>query len=140
MTAKEYLQQIRIMDIKINQRRQEYEELCKKRFCIGSFNYSSDRVQVSQDGSGYTKIINKIVDLQTAINKEIDQFYDLKHRIIGEIQRLEKPEQIEILYRRYVIYQNFTQIAADMGYNYNWCCHIHGEALKSFTEIIFMEK
>lgn len=140
MTAKEYLQQIRIMDIKIKQRQQEYEELCKKRFCIGSFNYSSDRVQVSQDGSGYTKIINKIVDLQTEINKEIDQFYDLKHRIIGEIQRLEKPEQIEILYRRYVIYQNFTQIAADMGYNYNWCCHIHGEALKSFTEIIFMEK
>lgn len=140
MIAKEYLQQIRIIDIKIKQRQREYEDLCKKRFCIGSFDYSSDRIQKSSDGQGYTKIINKIVDLKIEINKEIDRFYDLKHKIIGEIQQLEKPEQIEILYRRYVLYQNFAQIAVDMGYNYNWCCHIHGEALKSFTEKILEKK
>ena len=135
MTTKEYLGQIRVMDIKINQRQQEYDDLCKKRFCIGGFDYTSDRVQHSTDGQGYTKVINKLVDLQREINCEIDKFYNIKHRIIGEIQQLEKPEQMEVLYRRYVLYQGFAKIAVEMGYNYKWCCHNHGEALKAFEKI-----
>ena len=84
---------------------------------------------------GFREGLTRAGDFTCTGNCEIDKFYNIKHKIIGEIQQLEKPEQMEVLYRRYVLYQGFAKIAVEMGYNYNWCCHIHGEALKAFEKI-----
>lgn len=134
MTAKEYLQQIKADDLKIEQKLKEYESLAGRKTCLGSMDYSVLRVQTSPDGQGFTKIVDRLVDLQREINDDIDRFYDSKHKKIAEIQSLSKPEYIDILFRRYVEGKSLEQIAADMGYSYHWCCHMHGEALKEFEK------
>lgn len=132
MTAKEYLWKIKKMDLEIEQKQTEYDTLKKGRAYIDSMDYSSERVQTSPDGSGFTKISNKLVDLQKEINEDIAQWHDMRHERIGQIQSLSKTEYVDILFRRYVQYQSFETISSDMHMSYYWVCHLHGEALKEF--------
>lgn len=135
MTSKEYLQQIRADDLRIEQKIKEYESLLSRKASLVGMDYTVDRVQTSPDGTGFTKIVDRLVDLQQEINDDIDAFCDSQHKKISEIHKLSKPEYIEVLFKRYVEGQALEQIAADMGYSYNWCCHIHGEALKEFEKV-----
>lgn len=134
MTSKEYLQQIRADDLRIEQKIKEYESLMSRKASLVGMDYTVDRVQTSPDGTGFTKIVDRLVDLQQEINDDIDAFCDSQHKKISEIHKLSKPEYIEVLFKRYVEGQALEQIAADMGYSYHWCCHMHGEALKEFEK------
>lgn len=132
MVAKSYLQEIEKMDISIDQKQHEFDTMKKRRTYISGMDYSAERVQTSPDGSGFTKISDKLCDMQKEINEEIDRWHDMRHKRINQIQQLSKADYIKILYRRYVKYQSFETISADMHMSYYWICHLHGEALKEF--------
>lgn len=132
MTAKEYLQEIKKMDLAIDQKQTEYDTMKKGRAYIGGMDYSAERVQTSPDGSGFTKISDKLLDLQMEINEDIDRWHDMRHERIGQIQSLSKAEYVDILFRRYVQYQTFEIISAEMNMSYYWTCHLHGDALEEF--------
>lgn len=132
MTAKEYLREIRKMDLAIDQKQDEFDSLIKKRTYVGSMDYSSERVQTSPDGSGFTGIADRLADMQAEINEEIDRYHDVRHERINQIQQLSKTEYVDILFRRYVQYQSFETISSEMQKSYHRICHLHGEALKEF--------
>lgn len=134
MTAKEYLKEIRKIDISIDQKQIEFETLKENRTYVGGMDYSAERVQTSPDGSGFTRLSDRIIDMQREINNEIDQWHDMRHERIGQIQQLTKVEYVDILFRRYVQYQSLETIASDLGFSYNYTCNLHGEALQEFTE------
>lgn len=131
MTAKEYLQQIHLMDIRIGQRVTQLQQMRDRVHIMGSFDYSKDRVQ-STPTSG-NKQIEDIVDLENEIKALIENEQNLKHKIISEIQTLADANYVEILYRRYVEMQTFEQISCDLNYAYHYVCTLHGEALKEFS-------
>lgn len=134
MTAKEYLKEIKKLDISIDQKQIEYETLKGSRTYVGGMDYSAERVQTSPDGSGFTRISDHLADMQREINDEIDQWHDMRHERIGQIQQLSKVEYVDILFRRYVQYQSLETIASELGFSYNYTCNLHGEALQAFTE------
>lgn len=134
MTAKEYLKEIKKIDVAIDQKQIEYETLKGSRTYIGSMDYSAERVQTSPDGSGFTRISDRITDMQQEINDEIDQWHDMRHERIGQIQELSKVEYVEVLFRRYVQYQSLETIAGDLDKSYYRICHLHGEALQELEE------
>jgi hypothetical protein len=135
MTAKEYLLRLHKADVIINQRIQEKADLRARLSSIGSFDYSKERVQTSLPGSaGYEKQIEKIIDLENEIDQLIDEYVDLKHKIIGEIHELQNSKHIEILYKRYVENKKLEQIAIEMGYTFQYVVLLHGYALKEFSE------
>jgi hypothetical protein len=135
MNAKDYLRNLRRMDIHINQSQKELDMLTKNRTYLSSFDYAKDRVQTSADGQGFTRLSDKLVDLYNAINAEIDSFVDKRHEIIAQIQALEHIEYSDILFKRYVEYKTFEQISCEMNYAYNYVCNLHGAALKEFQEL-----
>lgn len=134
MTAKEYLNSLRRMDMIINQKQQELDMALKNRTYIRSMDYSADRVQSSPNGAGFTTMSDKYADLQLDINNAIDELVSKRHFIIEQIQGLTKVEFSEVLFKRYVEYKSFEQISCEMGYVYNYTCNIHGEALKDFEQ------
>lgn len=102
MDAKEYLQQLRKLDIKINQKIKELEDLKITARSIGSIDYSKERVQSSPStDASFVKTIEKISALENEINAEIDEFVDKKHGIIDQIQGLKNSKFIEVLYKHY---------------------------------------
>ena len=135
MRAKDYLDQIHRIDIRIGQRITELNEMRARMTLIEGIDYSKDRIQ-STPTSG-NKQVEEIVDLEAEIIRLVETEARLKHKIIGEIQELENPIYVDLLFRRYVECQPFERIACDMGYVYNYVCNLHGEALKEFeTQVL----
>lgn len=134
MTAKEYLKEIRKMEMSINQKQIEYDSLKGSRTYVGGMDYSAEQVQTSPDGLGFTRISDRLADLQREIDEEIDRWHDMRHERINQIQQLSRTEYVDILFRRYVQYQSLETIAGILDKSYYRICHIHGEALQEIEE------
>ena len=130
MKAKDYLGQIRKLDMRIGQRITELNQMRERLNIMSGIDYSKDKIQ-STPTSG-NKQVEEMVDLENEILKMIEDETTLKHRIIAEIQILDNALYADILFRRYVECLSFERIACDMGYVYNYVCTVHGNALKAF--------
>ncbi len=135
MKAKEYLRQLHKVDVIINQRIQEKEDLRAKLSSIGSFDYSKERVQTSiPESARYEAQIAKIIEIEDEIDRLIDEYIDLKHKMIGQIHSLHDTNCVEVLHKRYVENKRLEMIAVEMNYDYNYIRHIHGRALQEFQK------
>lgn len=135
MTAKEYLQQIAVLDAKINRRQKEVEELKTLATHITT-TAEGDRVQSSGSMDRMASIVARWVDLEEEIGQMIDHLVEVKHRIIGEIHQLEDARYIRILEMRYVDRETFEQIAVTMHMDIRHIFRLHGYALQEFTQKI----
>lgn len=132
MKTKEYLLQIHRRDMQIGQRITQLQHMRDRIHIMGSFDYSRDRVQ-STPTSG-NKQIDDLVDFENQLLEMIKEEQKLKDKIITEIQQLEDPVHVEILFRRYVAWKSLKQIANDMNYAYQYVVNLHGQALKEFAK------
>ena len=135
MSAKEYLQQLKRLDTVINQKIEELKGLRSTIYGVGSIDYSKERVQTSQSANAtFVKDVDRIADLETEINQEIDSFVDEKHKIINQIQGLPNTNYVKLLFKRYVEFKNFEVIAVEMKYTYQYTVEMHGYALREFEK------
>jgi hypothetical protein len=80
--------------------------------------------------------IAKIIDLEEEINRDIDAYVDKKREICRVIEPVEAADQMEVLQKRYLLYESWEQIALEMHCTYRNVCYIHGRALQAVTEIM----
>ena len=135
MKAKEYLRHLQRLDTMINQKIKELNDLHMISQSTGGMDYSKERVQSSPTGDApFVQSVLRIAELEKEINAEIDRFVDEKHTIINQIQALQNPRYIDILYKRYIEYKSLEQICVEMKFSYDHIRHLHGDALKEFGE------
>lgn len=135
MKAKAYLQEIRKLDRKINNKQSVLKSLYDLIYKITPVTKETDvQANVAQDKLGDT--IAKIVDLQNEINATIDNYVDMKIKIIKMIDKMENDELSGILIKRYVNYEAWQTIADDSGYTRQGVIKKHGKALLEFQKII----
>lgn len=130
MTAKEYLGQIRLAEIRIRQMEEQ----------LDGCHRQSDGVLVQHSQSNATedRLISRI-DREREILAAIEEQTQLRLRITMEIHKLNNATYIQLLYARYVRLQKFEQIALDMGYEYSWIRHLHKDALDAFADLYELE-
>ena len=130
MTKKEYLSQAYRLDQRINSKLAQVtalNDLATK--CTTTL---SDMPRNPNRGiSTMTDAVDKIVDLQTEINRDIDALVDLKRNIVRAIKAVVNTEYQTILELRYLCFKTWEQIAVDMGYNVRHVYRIHDEAVES---------
>lgn len=134
LTAKQYLDQLRVIDTKINQKMEELADLMTAATSTGAIDYSKDRVQTSPQNAQENRIC-KYVDLDAEINREIDEFVDIKHRVTKEIQELNVDYYIKILFKVYVQYKTVKDAANEIGLSYQYVRDLHKKALQAFEEL-----
>lgn len=133
MTAKEYLSQIRLFDECINQKISELEDLKRSRTVISAVDYSKEKNSGNRPNEAtFVKLSDKIIDLSAEINREIDFFISEKHKIINQIQQIKDTRHMQVLYKHYVEYKGFEDIASEMNYVYQYIIELHIKALKTF--------
>lgn len=130
--AKEYLKQVKLLDVKIRQRKIELAGLKEDATCTGAFDYSSEKVQTSAKADSMSKKVAKYVDLEKEIHEDIERFTELKHKIIGQIHMLDEPKYVNVLFMKYIEYKDLKEIAKELDYSYGRTKHIHGFALEAF--------
>lgn len=134
LNAKQYLDQLRVIDTKINQKMEELADLMTAATSTGAIDYSKDRVQTSPQNAQENRIC-KYVDLDAEINREIDEFVDIKHRVTKEIQELNVDYYIKILFKVYVQYKTVKDAANEIGLSYQYVRDLHKKALEAFEEL-----
>lgn len=134
LAAKQYLDQLRVIDTKINQKMEELADLMTAATSTGAIDYSKDRVQTSPQNAQENRIC-KYVDLDAEINREIDEFVDIKHRVTKEIQELNVDYYIKILFKVYVQYKTVKDAANEIGLSYQYVRDLHKKALEAFEEL-----
>lgn len=133
MKAKEYLQQLQRLDTMINQKIKELGDLRLMSQSVSDIDYSKERVQSSPSGDApFVKPVLRMIELEQEINAEIDRFVDEKHEIINQIQALQNPKHIDILYKHYVEFKRLEIVAVEMNFTYQYIVELHGTALKEF--------
>lgn len=132
MKVKEYLQQLKLLDMKIDQKLKQKEDLRQITQAAGALDYSKDRVQTSSSGDALSNAVIRYLSLEEEIDRQIDQFVDLKNQIINQIQGLKDVNYVQILFKRYVEYKKLEVIAVEMDYTYPYVRALHGYALQEF--------
>ena len=150
MDAKSYLDQIRMLDKRINRKIEEKEVLKSIATSTGRFNMDPNKVQSSINLHKTEEAITRYIDMETEIDQMIDELVVLRDRIINEIHELDDVRYEELLYLKYVgkldentdriHYLRLEEIACTMiksngdHYSFDHIAHMHGEALQKFWE------
>lgn len=134
MTAKEYLKQIEALDIKIRQKQDQLDCLRETAGGNAAIRYDKLNVQITVAPDMMERNVLRMVELEEKIWADKLKMETLKDQIIDQIQSLEDERYIDLLFRRYVKYQKFEQIALDMSYDYVYIRELHVEALGAFEQ------
>lgn len=133
MTAKEYLNSVRLADRRINIKNEELYHL-QLNIAQTSPQTTSERVQ-SSSANDFMKIVDKIVDLQNEINAEIDKLVDLKTDARNKINQLDDERFVIVLTDYYINCKTWEQVAEDNNYGIRHVFKLHGWALKEFEKL-----
>lgn len=133
--AKRFLQQVKLYDSKINSLLEELDNLKAMTLKITT----TLKQDVVSSGGNQDKIgdaIAKIVDLEAEINAAIDGFVNKKKAVNDVLDMVYDPDQYAVLYKRYILYKRWEQIACDMTMTYRNVLYIHGRALQTVDRIM----
>lgn len=133
LPAKKYLEQLEMLDIKINQKQIQLDDLKLRATSTGGFNYG-EKVKTSLSGNKLCEDVTRYVALEQEINEDIDRFVDTKNMIINQIQALENIKYISLLFMRYVQYKKLETIADEMNYSSQYIRELHKMAIENFED------
>ena len=134
--------QVRMLDRKIEHRREELARLKEKATSVGSVMSDGGRVQTSPSADGKTRIVDRYIDLEREIDGMLLELCEKRDEIIGTIHELEDRRFVEVLYLKYVRYMRLEEIACRMKkangqpYSYMHIADLHGKALRAVDDII----
>lgn len=132
MTAKEYLQQAYRIDRKI---KLDTEKLAAARSALygKTARYDSDGSKPVPCGNGTESAVIRVMELEEHLNREIDELTEKRQEIEQAVNAVPDEVQREVLTRRYLLYQKWEVIAAEMCYTKRRIFQIHGNALKNIS-------
>lgn len=134
MTAKEYLQQVKVKDARIRNLQRDMAALRGLMFSLGNSSVEGERVQTSPDPDKFGTLYSKIDGKERQIVESIDDLVDFKLRVTEEIGQLKDDRYIDILYRKYVLCQSWKEIAAEKEYSIRYAQNLNGQALLEFAK------
>jgi hypothetical protein len=132
--AKQYLSQLRNLDMKIEQKKEELSLLHSELTKSGGIDYAKDRVQSSPRNSHEARIC-RYIELEEEVKEQISSYAQVRHWIIEEIHEMENERHIDILYKRYVEFKGFGAIARETNFSYEYVRHLHRDALRAFKKM-----
>lgn len=134
MTAKEYLNQVRKIDCLIREKKEEIEAVNDLLNIHGvsydklpSDNHSTDTMQ---------KLILRKIELERELQERMIDLLAQKREIMNTVDRLNKAEEIQVIYARYFRRRTWEEIGSEMGYTARNVQYIHGSALLNIEKIL----
>ena len=128
MTAKEYLSQAFHIDQRINSKLEQIQSLRDLLTKTGP-NLTDMPKNPNKGASKTEDYILKIVDIESEIDRDIDQLLSLKSEIMGVIKDVDDADCQMLLEERYLCFATWERIAADMNFSVRNVHNLHSKAL-----------
>lgn len=139
MTAKEYLNQVHVMDSRIETLEHTIDEIWTQLTHITA-DPSKDVVDGTKSAGMNDALIEKLHNVQDQLIDEKSKAVVTRARIIIEIQELDNADYIRLLNLRYIARDNhgkqleWREVARRMGYEESTIYWKHGLALLAFKD------
>lgn len=133
MTAKQYLSGLAKIQLHIEKLTAEVEAM-RTRLESPTMLSTSEKVQSSIEGDRLSALVAQIVDADRRRQEQLLRYQVMRDKIVEQILGLENEQQARLLYDHYVACKPLKDIADEYHYNYYWICHLHGQALQTFSE------
>jgi hypothetical protein len=139
MTAKEYLMQIRKLDIQIRNKKKELEVIQNQMTGVKSISFdkkepATSKSTLSPQEKYYPLNMRKYRKVN--IKMILDKLVHLKHEAMTLIDRIEDADCMDVLVSKvYVTIRSGKLIAVEMNFSYKWIHCIHQKALDLFDEM-----
>lgn len=135
MTAKQFLSQARRIDKRIDNYVEEITQLLTLATKTTPSN-AQERVQSSGTGDKVGDGAAKIADLQKEMDEWVDELLIKKEEIRKVIEQVDDTDCYDLLYKRYILYKKWEQIAVDKDITTMGVWKMHGRALKKVEKIL----
>ena len=129
MTAKEYLKQAYRLDQRINSDIEEVQRLREMSKSISSPSFGEKVHGTRPTEPMFARCIEKIIDMEERINKEIDTLVDLKEQMRTVIARVPDTDEEMVLRYRYIHNLTWEQIGDELNADSSTVRRWHGTAL-----------
>jgi hypothetical protein len=135
LKAKSYLEQIKILDAKINSDIEELAQLealaTKTTSVLGG-----ERVQSSGSQQKMADCVAKIVEMKGQINREIDEYIDFKNDARKIVCACDA-DCLTLVHKRYFQFKTWERIAVEMNFTYQWVSGgLHQRALSQVQKAL----
>ena len=130
MTAQEYFNQAYRLDQRINSKIEQLRTL-NELALKATATYTGMPHSPNKGSQTMANTVDRIIDLQNEINRDIDELVDLKAEIREVIDAVPDTDLRLILEERYLNWKSWEQIAVLMNYNCNYVFDLHKRALKA---------
>jgi len=132
MRAKEYLQQIQLLEDKIDWYVAESERITAL-LEVKGITYDKDKVQTSVTDK-FTEDIVKLIDIDNKCTKLISIYYEKRTEIISQVYELKEQKYRDLLVKVYFERKPLGICAKEMNFSYTHTRHLHVEALEVFEK------
>ena len=134
MTAKEYLRQL----IDIDEDIQDYQdEILRIRTGLEKMTPQLSGMPIgTPDPDKLSSKMDGLIMWQERLNKAVDEACRLKVVVMDILEQMPNETTRRILWKRYIAGKPFTLISVELSYSYHRTCHLHGQALREFDEIV----
>ena len=96
--------------------------------------YDTDPVQSSSGLDRLERVIAEIVDLEKEVDEMTDRYIAYKGKMIANIDKIPSERDRDVLYSRYILFMQFTDIADDLHLDASWVRKIHKRAMDKYVE------
>lgn len=136
--VKSYLMQIEKIDIRINAKINQLNEIRDFASRIGSSNISAVFTSNRSISDNTAKSVIDKLDVIQDIKEDIYKYTKLKNSIIDEIYKVEDVRYMNFLLLRYVECKSLEEIAVKLKFTYPYVRRMHGIALEKFKTVYTM--
>ncbi len=135
MTAKEYLNQARLLDQRINAKLDRVTRL----------RALTERVTAAMDGEVVSRTRNvtslqdqiaRLMDEEESLNAAIDRLVDLKKEVSEVLTLIHDTDCQLVLELRYLCFREWEEIAEVMHFHVRTVYKVHGRALQKLAEVL----
>lgn len=135
MDAKEFLREVRKIDLEIRNKlveKQQWKDLALRITAA----MEGERVRTSGSPSKMADAIDRCVDVEAEIDALVDRLVQTKKQVVQIIEGLDSPIEYDVLHRRYIQFLSLQEIADHYGRDYGWATTTHGRAVKNVQGIL----
>lgn len=132
MTAKEYLKDIRKLDLEIQTLQEQISLLRKNAEGLRAMELSD--MPKGGKGKDLSDYVAEIADLQMVCVQHVSELIMKKQEAIERIMSIDGSELRNVLLLRYIQCKSWDEIIEDMHFDRSWVYRLHGAALQSFAK------
>lgn len=139
MKAREYLQQLEVIETRIQSIQFDIQQLKDLAVSITPA-YEGERVQAAGNHQRMAAAADRWMDKERQMYDEMDRLAKKRLEIADTIRNMKKPKESGVLHMLYIQGKSFKEIAQHYNKSVSWVTSIHGRALQSLQKELDAKK